>query len=183
MDYLQEKELLQKAKRGDKESIAAIYDMHYQAIYRYIYYRVSDSAAAEDLAADVFIRMLDKLPDYQDRGKPFLAWLYTISRNIVIDYHRSQSKTELIPIQEQIITDDLPGPSKQIEDRQVEDCFRKALERIPESQRLILIYRFIEKHPTPKILELTGKSDRAIRSLQHRSLRSMEKALREENCL
>ena len=183
MDQNQEKELLELGKKGDKQALEAIYDLHYQAIYRYIYYRVSDQDLAEDLAADVFIRMIHKLPGYMDRGKPILAWLYTIARNLVIDHHRAHEKTEEQPIKDQLLHDRGPGPAQQLQDRQEEDCFRRALVKLPESQRLILIYRFIEEYSTPEILELIGKSDRAMRSLQHRALRSLENALTEENCL
>jgi RNA polymerase sigma-70 factor (ECF subfamily) len=183
MDQNQETELLKLVKKGDKQALAALYDLHYQAIYRYIFYRVSNQDLAEDLTADVFIRMLHKIPGYVDRGKPILAWLYTIARNLVIDYHRAQEKNQEKPIKDQILRDQSPGPAQLLQDRQEEDCFRRALKKIPESQRLILIYRFIEEYPTTRILELLEKSDRAMRSLQHRALRSLEKALREENCL
>ncbi len=183
MDDKQEKAHLQKAVQGDQKAIAALYDLHYQAVYRYIYYRVNDQPAAEDLAAEVFIRMIRSLPGYRERGKPLLAWLYTIARNLVIDHHRSQAKAEELPIKDQLIKDQRPGPAKILQNRQEEDCFRKALKKLPESQRLILIYRYIEELSTSRILELLEKSDRAIRSLQHRALRSLEKALQEENCL
>jgi RNA polymerase sigma factor (sigma-70 family) len=84
---------------------------------------------------------------------------------------------------EQRITDQNPGPSQKLQESQIVDCIHKALTRLPESQRLILIYRFIEEFPMPKIVKLMDKSDRAIRSLQHRALRSLEKALVEEKCL
>ncbi|NQS91310.1 MAG: sigma-70 family RNA polymerase sigma factor [Chloroflexi bacterium] len=183
MDEKQDKELLKRAKVGDKKAIAALYDQHYQAVYRYIFYRVSDQAAAEDLAAEVFIRMIRNLTGFRDRGKPLLAWLYTIARNLVIDHHRSNGNDDGIPIDDQIIQDLSPGPAQMLQNTQVEDCFRKALQKLPESQRQILIFRFVEDYETSRILELLDKSDRAVRSLQHRALRSMEKALIEENCL
>jgi RNA polymerase sigma-70 factor (ECF subfamily) len=183
MDEFQERALLQDAKNGDKQAIAALYELHYPAIYRYIFYRLSDEASAEDLTTEVFIRMVQKLPGYKDRGKPILAWLYTIARNLVIDHHRAAEKIQKLPIKDQIIEDEGPGPAKEVQNRQIEDCFRRALARLPESQQLILVLRFIEEYSTPKILELLGKSDRAMRSLQHRALRSLEKALREEDCL
>jgi len=181
-DYLEKQSLL-KAKQGDTKAITNLYDTHYQAVYRYIFYRVSDPSTAEDLATEVFIRMIRKLPAYQDRGKPILAWLYTIARNLVVDHHRSLGRVDQLPINDQIIEDEKPGPAQQFQDSQAQDCFRKALIKLPESQRLILIYRFIEEYSTEEILELLDKSDRAMRSLQHRALRSLKKALIEENCL
>ena len=183
MDDNREKHLLQGAQRGDKKAIAELYDLHYEAVYNYIYYRVSDQQTAEDLSAEVFIRMLHKLPAYIDRGRPFLAWLYTIARNIVIDHHRVGEKQELVAIKEELLEDRTRKPDQQLQDRQTEDCFKKALELLPESQRQLLVYRFINELSTPKIIQLLNKSDRAVRSLQHRALRSLERVLAEENCL
>jgi len=178
-----ETRLIQNAKRGDTRAIAALYDLHYPAIYNYIYFRVDDQPTAEDLSAEVFIRMIGKITAYNDRGRPLLAWLYTIARNLVTDHHRSSGKKEELSHKDQLLADRGPDPAQQVQDLQAQDCFRKALTHLTESQRLILIYRFIEEYSTPKIMELLSKSDRAVRSLQHRALRSLEKALVEENCL
>jgi len=183
MDDNREQRLLQSAQRGDKKAIADLYDTHYRAVYNYIFYRVSDLQVAEDLSTEVFIRMINKLPAYIDRGRPFLAWLYTIARNIVIDHHRVMGKKEEVPIKEEVLEDPILNPDQQVQDRQTSDCFKVALETLPETQRQLLIYRFINGFSTPKIIQLMNKSDRAVRSLQHRALRSLERVLVEENCL
>ncbi len=183
MDQNKETKLLQGAQRGDKRAIAELYDLHYQAVYNYIFYRVSDQLTAEDLSAEVFIRMINKLPGYIDRGRPILVWLYTIARNMVIDNHRLMDKKEEIPIKEELLEDRIKNPDQQVQDRQTSECFRSALELLPETQRQLLIYRFINGFSTPKIIQLLNKSDRAVRSLQHRALRLLEKVLIEENCL
>jgi len=183
MDDNKEQKLLQGAQRGDKKAIADLYDTHYRAVYNYIFYRVSDLQVAEDLSAEVFIRMINKLPAYIDRGRPFLAWLYTIARNMLIDHYRIEDKKEETPIKEEVLEDQILNPDQQVQDRQTEDCFREAMKLLPETQRQLLVYRFINGFSTPKIIQLLNKSDRAVRSLQHRALRSLEKVLVEENCL
>jgi RNA polymerase sigma-70 factor (ECF subfamily) len=183
MDDQKEQNLIRGAKRGDKKAIAALYDHHYRAVFNYIYYRVSDQQSAEDLSAEVFIRMINKIPSYKDRGRPFLAWLYTIARNLVIDHYRAGEKREELPIKENLLEHPSLAPDQQIQVRQQEDCFRKVLDKLPENQRQLLIFRFINGFSTPEIVDLLEKSDRAIRSLQHRALRSLERALSEENCL
>ena len=84
---------------------------------------------------------------------------------------------------EDLLEDQILTPGQQVQNRQTSDCFRSALEMMPESQRQLLIYRFINGFSTPKIIQLLQKSDRAVRSLQHRALRTLEKVLIEENCL
>jgi RNA polymerase sigma-70 factor (ECF subfamily) len=183
MDDQKEKKLITRAKRGDKKAIASLYDLHYPAVYNYIYYRISDQQAAEDLSTEVFIRMINKLPGFVDRGRPLLAWLYTIARNLVIDHHRITDKKLEVNLKEDLLEERIPGPDQKVEAMQTSDCFKKALALLPETQRQLLIYRFINEHSTPRIVQLLNKSDRAVRSLQHRALRSLERVLVEENCL
>lgn len=178
-----ESKLIQKAQRGNKQAIAALYDLHYQAIFRYIFFRVNDQLAAEDLSAEVFIRMINRLNTYQDRGRPLLAWLYTIARNKVTDHHRTEGKREDLPIKDQILTDQQPGPSQLVQENQEQDCYCRALIHLTETQRLVVVGRFIEERSISEIAELVDKSERAVRSLQHRALKSLERALVEENCL
>ncbi len=183
MDENKEKKLIRRAQRGDKKAIADLYDSHFRAVYNYIYYRVSDSQTTEDLSAEVFIRMIKKLPAYVDRGRPFLAWLYAIARNLVIDHYRFEEKKVEVQLKEEVMDDQTLHPDQQVQNSQREDCFRKALILLPDSQRQLLVYRFINGFSTPKIIQLLKKSDRAVRSLQHRALRSLEQKLTEENCL
>ena len=64
--------LIQLAQCGDAEACAALYSRHYDAVYRYCYYRLGDSSLAEDLAGEVFVRMVEKLDTFQLRGRPLL---------------------------------------------------------------------------------------------------------------
>ena len=87
-------DLIQRAqnKRGDPgagaEAVGALYDRYQQAVFRYVWARVSNPQLAEDLTGEVFARMLSHLPGYKVTSAPFLAWLYAIARNLVADHHR-----------------------------------------------------------------------------------------------
>src|SRR5712692_8989729 len=76
-----------RASKGESAAFGLLYDKHVAAIYRYVYYRVRDDAEAEDLTSDVFVRALKAMPRYEPR-QAFLAWLYRIARNAVIDHVR-----------------------------------------------------------------------------------------------
>ena len=106
-----EAHLVRRAQKGDREAIAALYDCCYDSVFTYIYYRVSDQQCAEDLTTEVFVRMISVLPDYVDQGRPVLAWLYTIARNLVIDHYRSQ-KIEFMPLNDRLVGDGGKGPGR-----------------------------------------------------------------------
>src|SRR6266581_9159584 len=76
-----------RASKGETAAFGALYDRHVEAVYRYVYYRVRDDAEAEDLTSDVFMRALRAISRYEPR-QAFLAWLYRIARNAVIDRSR-----------------------------------------------------------------------------------------------
>ena len=94
VERAEEKRLLQAAQRGDAEAFAALYRDNVQTIYRYIYYRVNDRQLAEDLTSDVFMRAMKGLTRYSDQGKPFIAWLYRIAHDRVIDHRRKQNRRQ-----------------------------------------------------------------------------------------
>src|SRR5690242_5020256 len=66
---------VRQAQHGDASAIEALYQHYVEAIYRYIFYRVSSQRDAEDLTAEVFVRMVEGLPSYRFTGAPFEAWL------------------------------------------------------------------------------------------------------------
>ena len=76
--------LATRATAGDAEAFGALYDRYVDAVYRYVYYRVRNEAEAEDVTSEVFFKALRAMPRYRPR-QPFLAWLYRIARNAVID--------------------------------------------------------------------------------------------------
>src|SRR5512139_408824 len=71
-----------------REAIGILYDRHQARIFRYLWIRVSSSQQAEDLTGEVFTRMVAFLPRYQQREMPFLAWLYRIAHNLLVDQYR-----------------------------------------------------------------------------------------------
>ncbi|MBS3749977.1 MAG: sigma-70 family RNA polymerase sigma factor [Anaerolineales bacterium] len=178
-----EKKRIQRAQCGDKEAIAALYDQHYEAIFNYLYYRVGHLSIAEDLTADVFLRMIDNLASYKDQGRPFLTWLYTIARNRVIDHYRKEDGKNPLPIKEERIAGSTGIPRQHVQDQEMSFCFTKALHHLTENQRRVIIHKIIDQRSTRETAKLLQKSEGAVRSLQYRALEALEKALREEKCL
>src|ERR1051326_7426657 len=86
--------LVQRAQGGDREAFGQIYEQLAPKLYGYVYHRVGASRElAEDLTAGIFLKLIEKLPCYQDRGLPFTAWVYRLAHNQIIDYFRAQPKT------------------------------------------------------------------------------------------
>jgi RNA polymerase sigma-70 factor (ECF subfamily) len=162
-------ELVTRAKNGDRSAVALLYQIHSQRIFRYIVTRVPTVADAEDLTAEVFVRMVKGLPNYEISGAPFEAWLYRIATTRVTDFYRDNSRhahTEL----DETWSDSAPLPEEQILHNQGLDQLRTALQRLPEDQQLILILRFVERKSHEDVAQILGKSVQAVKSAQHRAL-------------
>src|SRR5258708_34060812 len=96
---INDNELVIRAKAGDHTAFAQIYERYAPAIYRYIYFRVGEAELAEDLQAEVFLRMLEGLHRYEDRGWPISAWLYRIARDRTIDIIRRRRNRQHVPVE------------------------------------------------------------------------------------
>ena len=164
-----EARLINRARQGDQEATAALYQQHVQAIFRYIRFRVPDGAAAEDLTAEVFLRMVEGLPAFKVNGAPFEAWLYRIAAARVADYYRQQirrpeeSLSEMEPAR-------VVSPEGELQTEEEEAAVRAALCELSDEYQDILLLRFVERKSHAEVAMLLGKSVTAIKSAQHRAL-------------
>ena len=168
-----EASLVREAKSGVADAFARLYEAYVGRIYRYIYFRVTDDQAAEDLTSQVFLKAWERLDRYQASG-PFQAWLYTIARNQVIDYYRTRK--ESIPLE---AVSARPADHKAVDD-QVEGNFelqamRNALQFLTADQQQVLILKFIAELSTAEIARMLHKQEGAIRALQMRALQTLAK--------
>lgn len=173
LNRVEEKRLIQAASKGDSQAFAALYRANVQAIYRYIYYRVSDAHVAEDLTADVFTKALKAIRTYKDSGKPLIAWLYRIAHARVVDHYR---KTERRPDQvdiEKLSVSESADMDNRLLRQQTAKALRLAISQLTADQQQVIILRFIEDKRLEEVAQLMGKNVNAIKALQHRALRSL----------
>jgi RNA polymerase sigma-70 factor (ECF subfamily) len=179
-----ESDLIRLAQQGEAEACAVLYDRHYDAVYRYCYYRVSDVAQAQDLTSEVFVRMVENLDTYRARGRPLLAWLYTIARNLITDMHRHNGKAAHVSL-EDVTTFEQDGRrdmAHRVDRRLQADCLAAALHHLTEEQRQVILLRFMEDYRNGQVARILDKSEGAVKALQHRALKSLRRALEREHC-
>lgn len=171
-----EADLVRRAKLGESAAHTEIFETLYPKIYSYIYYRVSDVHTAEDLAADVFVRLVKSIDRYEYRGKPLLAYLYTIAGNIVRDHHRKSSRVQHMPLDDrELISDDDPAWDTELS--LTGDRLKLAISQLTDEQAQVIIHKFIEQKSNGEIAQLMGKREGSIKSLQHRALNSLRRIL------
>lgn len=171
-----EAELTRRAKEGDAHAFAEIYDRHQPAIYRYIVYRVPSDAVAEDLTSEVFVRLVDAIDGFTYRGRPILAWLYTIARNLVNDHHRKAGRAEMVALDESLEATSV-DPESAANVALNRERLVDALDGLTEAQRQVIILKFFEGLDNKTVAQLLNKSYGAVKSLQHRGLAALRRCL------
>jgi RNA polymerase sigma-70 factor (ECF subfamily) len=168
MTQVDVEKLVSLASQGDKTAIGTLYENYVAMIYRYVAYRVSSSIDAEDLTAEIFVKMIEGLPKYRYTGAPFEAWLYRIAFSRVTDFHRRHRRVQAEVTE--ALSDDAPTPEEHLQDRQEVETLRGALSGLSDEQQNILVLRFIERKSHQEVADITGKSVSAVKSIQHRAL-------------
>lgn len=171
--------LVLQIQDGDQESFAKIYDIFIDPIYRYVYYRVK-SNYAEDIVETVFLKVWQGIHSYKKGKSSFIAWIFRIAHNTVIDHYRSTSDKDTEELDFSIPdTNRQHNPIKQTENVLDKNILRSALNTLKKNYRDVLIYKFINDLTNQEISEIMNKSEGSIRILQHRALKALEKELEE----
>lgn len=171
--------LIRRSQQGDSEAVAMLYQVFSPQIYRYIVYRVPTSTDAEDLTAEVFMRMVEGLPGYQITDVPFEVWLYRIASARIADFYRESGKyreTEL----DDALADERQALEDVIQQRQSFETVRDALQQLSDEQQMILVLRFVERKSHEEVAAILGKSVTAVKSAQHRALQQLAALLGSE---
>jgi RNA polymerase sigma-70 factor (ECF subfamily) len=175
--------LVQLAKE-DPEAFGELYQRYVDKIYNYIYYRVGDPEEAEDLTARTFFRALRKIDSYEDRGLPFSAWLYRIAHNLVANWHRSRSRRKSVQLDELITAaSSTTNPSAIIEKQEMQTILLDAIRDLAEDRQQLLILKFVERLPNAQIGQIMGRSESSVKSLYHRTLKTLRADLQKRNLL
>jgi RNA polymerase sigma-70 factor, ECF subfamily len=168
--------LLADAKSGDSRAFAAIYDAYAGRLYRFLLVRVDEPADAEDLLQRVFVKVIEALPRYEERGLPFGAWLFRIARNVAIDFARARPNDEALTTVE-AHSDERRQPAAIAELMADRQLVREALDLLTPEQRDVLVYRFFAGLSPSEIGALMGKREGSIRALQFRALGALRRHL------
>ena len=175
-------DLVLLAKAGDAEAFGQLYETYLDRIYRYIYFRVTDEQTAEDLISQVFTKAWENLDRYQPSGRPFIAWLYTIAHNTVIDHYRTRKET--VAIENTVsLASDAPSPDEQVELHFEAENLRSALRTLTPEQEQVVVLKFIGGMTTDEIAVQLDKSAGAIRALQMRALQALAKQMEKDEVL
>lgn len=168
--------IVAKAVAGDPVALAEIYDAFAGRVYRFLALHAREPADAEDLLQRTFLKVIEGLPRYQERGLPFAAWIFRIARNTVIDHARTRREhATLDAVRER--PDERRGPAELAEAGAEQEVIRSALLLLTPDQREVIVYRFFAGLTPREIGSLMGKREGSIRALQFRAMETLRLSL------
>lgn len=174
-----DKELIELARENDAQALAEIYDRYAEPIYRYLYRLLGDAAEAEDLTSEVFLRFLQALDTSRAPRDRLLGWLYRVARNLAMDWFRREGKRKTLSLDEELVANE-DSPSTTVEERQIRQRLRRSINELAPSQQQVILLRFGEGLRVSEVSRLMGKSEGAIRVLQHRAVKRLSRLLERE---
>ncbi len=173
-----EKNLIEKAKQGDSACFGILYNNYLPQIYRFILLKVNSKTEAEDLTHEVFLNAWQNLPKYKDQGFPFSSWLYQIARNRTIDHFRTKKPIASIDAFAEEKIELVNTNNLNIDDFLQIGLIKSAIHELKEEHQNVLIMRFIEDMSPAQIANILGKSEGAIRLIQHRAILELRELLK-----
>lgn len=156
--------LVKKYISGEENALSDLIYRHQSRLYGFIFSKIQDRDAAEDVFQDTFIKVIRtlKLGNYNEQGK-FLPWVMRIAHNLVIDYFRKNNRMPKFKNNGDfdifsVLYDLDPNVEHQIVDSQITEHLRNLLNRLPDEQQIVIKMRIYQDMSFKEISENTGVS-------------------------
>lgn len=184
---INEKELISKAKNGDKTAFEEIIGLYEKKVFSTIYYMVKNENEIEDIAQEVFVKIYKNLKNFKEESSLY-TWIYRITINVCID--ELKRKKNIVYIDERLRTEDgevemqledeTKGPEKLAEEEELKRKLTSCVRKLPIDQRTMIILRDIKGFTYMEIAEMTKMNLGTVKSKINRARASLKKILEED---
>jgi len=169
--------LVANAQQGDREALEELYLLHFDRIYSYLHMSVGNRHDAEDLTTQTFLKMLEAIRRFKWQSAPFSAWLFRIAHNLAMDHFRASRRWH----PEEEVPEPPDSEEASAEDEAMQSIGRQSMleliENLSADQQQVLTLKFVFNFPNADVATILGKTEGAIKSLQHRALVSLQKQI------
>ncbi|HEX6701927.1 MAG TPA: sigma-70 family RNA polymerase sigma factor [Gaiellaceae bacterium] len=167
--------LVAKAQAGEREALEELYLIHFDRIYSYLHMSVGNRHDAEDLTTQTFLKMLEAIGRFRWQSAPFSAWLFRIAHNLAMDHFRASRRWQ----PEEDVPEQPNSEEASAEEEAMQAIGRQSMleliENLSIDQQQVLTLKFVFNFPNAEVATILGKTEGAIKSLQHRALVSLQK--------
>lgn len=174
-DELQEIEGL---KRLDPQVIGSLFDRFFPVVFKYVRYRINDVTQAEDIASDVFVRLMEAAKEGKGPESNIKAWLLGTASHVVNDHHRRAYRRPTEKIDESI-RDSQASPLETAEQRERQRRIQQAMSRLTHEQQHVIALRFGQELSLEETAAVMKKNVNAVKQLQLRALAALNRQVDE----
>jgi RNA polymerase sigma-70 factor (ECF subfamily) len=173
----------QDGTRSGAQAVGEIYDRYHERIFRYLWARLSEKSLAEDLTAEVFMRMITHLDHFRSpRELPpetaFQSWMYRIAHNLLVDHYRKESRRQDSNLEQvEHLGEKQDSLAAAVEQSLLFDQVLEMLHKLSQEYQDVLILRFMVGMPVQEVAHVLGKSPAAVKIAQHRGLQKLQATL------
>lgn len=188
-DDLPDEALMRRYQAGDAAAFATLMRRHLGRLFNFIARHTGNKATAEDLAQEVFLRVVERAADFKHEAR-FTTWLYTIARNQCIDHLRKASlrrhpslddggpDSDRLPLKERLENESVGTSAERVAmDKEVKERILAGLARLPDEQREVFLLREVSHLPFQEIALVTGVSENTVKSRMRYALERLREGM------
>ena len=184
---LSDAQLISNYILGEEAALSVLINRHQARLYGFIFSKIQDRDATEDVFQDTFIKVIRTLKrgNYNEQGK-FLPWVMRIAHNLVIDYFRKNNRMPKFKNKGDfdifsVLSDESPNAENKIVENQIADHVRILLEELPEDQKIVIKMRIYQDMSFKEISENTGVSINTALGRMRYGLINLRKMINKHN--
>ncbi len=173
-------DLIARAKLGDKEAFALLYQRYLTPLYRFVYRRTKSKVEAEDIVQETFVRAFLALPKYEPKTQDYLPFLYTVARNLLINQNRRPKNFSLDDLSTEPVAEH-QDPIKLAQKKELTKQISRALEKLSDTEKTAIELRFLSELEYFEIAKILNKEESAIRKSVSRGMLRLRQILKDED--
>ena len=171
-------QLVARAQQGDRDALEELYLEHFDRIYSYLHMTVGNRHDAEDLTTQTFLKMLEAIGRFRWQSAPFSAWLFRIAHNLAMDHFRANKRWQPEENVPEPRGSEEPSAEVGALHRIGEQSLLEMIEGLSHEQQQVLTLKFVFNFANGEVATILGKTEGAVKSLQHRALASLQKQVK-----
>jgi RNA polymerase sigma-70 factor (ECF subfamily) len=158
-------DLAVRARRFEPEALAQLHDEYFERIYGFVFARIGNHSEAEEVAGQVFLRVLDSLPRFRGSGAALAPWLYKVAQEVLMARYPRPRQPAATP--------ELPDHSPEARLQGI----REAISELPEPMQTVLMLRLVAGLDAAQVASATGRRLGTVQALQRRALKQLRSIL------
>ncbi len=161
----------------DPSRFEQMYEEYFRRIYNFVFCRLLHKERTEEVVSQIFMKVLEKSPSYDERKGTFNTWIFTVARNTLNDFYRLRKVT--VSLDDDCFTDtmvDFEEQSRLIADEELRELYR-ALTALDEKTRTVITLKYFGELTNREISAQTGINESTVSTLCLRGISKLQKAL------